>query len=149
MKILNYEQIADKIIEIRDQKVILDSDVADFYGVETKRINEAVTRNPEKFPLGYLIELKQAEWIVLKSQFAISIQSKGGKIKTPKAFTEKGLYMLGRRSDQANLPYHWINFARKRYSWIRQVILPDPQMHLISKKYQTLIRVHLFAPAYT
>ncbi len=61
-----------KIIEIRDQKVILDNSVAELYGVETKRINEAVSRNPEKSPDGYLIELTSDEWVPLKSQFATS-----------------------------------------------------------------------------
>lgn len=92
MQIIKYDQVQEKIIEIRNQKVILDGDVAELYGVETKRINEAVSRNTEKFPQGYLIELTQDEWVPLKSQFATSI--KGGKIKLPTAFTERGLYML-------------------------------------------------------
>ena len=72
--------------------MILDSDVADLYKVETKRINEAVSRNQDKFPPGYLIELTKEEWTPLKSQFATSM--KGGKVKLPIAFTERGLYML-------------------------------------------------------
>ena len=71
----------------------MDSDVAELYGVETKRINEAVTRNSEKFPSGYLIELSIDEWRSLKSQIATSMM-KGGKVKVPTAFTERGLYML-------------------------------------------------------
>ncbi len=92
MQVVKYDQVMDKISDIRGQKVIIDSDVADLYGVETKRINEAVSRNPEKFPEGYLIELTNDEWEPLKSQFATSI--KGGKVKLPTAFTERGLYML-------------------------------------------------------
>ncbi len=84
--------VESKIITVRGQKVILDSEVALLYGVETKRVNEAVSRNLEKFPNGYTIELTEDEWLPLKSQFATSM--KGGKIKLPKAFTEKGLYML-------------------------------------------------------
>ena len=79
--------VEDKIIEIRNKHVIIDSDVAQLYGVETKRINEAVNRNSEKFPTGYLLELTQEEWEPLKSQFATSI--KGGKTKLPTVFTEK------------------------------------------------------------
>ncbi|HHX8166006.1 TPA: ORF6N domain-containing protein [Legionella pneumophila] len=89
---INEFVVEEKIIEIRNKHVIIDSDVAELYNVETKRINEAVGRNPEKFPTGYLIELTQEEWEPLKSQFATSI--KGGKTKLPTAFTEKGLYML-------------------------------------------------------
>ena len=84
--------VEDKIIEIRQQQVILDSDVAELYGVETKRINEAVKNNLDKFPTNYLLELTQEEWGRLKSKFSTSI--KGGKVKLPTAFTERGLYML-------------------------------------------------------
>lgn len=87
-----FEQVESKIIEIRNQKVIIDTDVASLYGVETKRINEAVKNNPEKFPTDYIIELTQAEWEPLKSKFSTSI--KGGKVKLPTAFSEQGLYML-------------------------------------------------------
>jgi len=72
--------------------VLLDSTVAEIYGVEVKRINEAVKNNPEKFPAGYVIELEKTDWDLLKSKFSTSI--KGGKVKLPSAFTEKGLYML-------------------------------------------------------
>ena len=92
MQIVQYDQVSEKIIEIRQQKVILDSDVAWLYQVETKRINEAVSRNADKFPDGYLLELTKEEWEPLKSQIATSI--KGGKVKLPTAFTERGLYML-------------------------------------------------------
>lgn len=92
MSVIKYDDVAAKIIEIRNQKVILDSDVAELYGVETKRINEAVSRNLEKFPEGYTLELVDSEWLSLKSQFATSM--KGGKVKLPTAFTERGLYML-------------------------------------------------------
>ena len=92
MQVIKYEQVQDKIIEIRNQKVIIDTDVAELYGVETKRINEAVKNNPNKFPAGYLIELNLKEWGQLRSKFSTSI--KGGKVKCPTAFTEKGLYML-------------------------------------------------------
>jgi len=92
MQTIRYERVQEKIIEIRNHKVILDSDVAELYQIETKRINEAVNRNQDKFPTGYLIELTKEEWTSLKSQFATSI--KGGKVKLPIAFTERGLYML-------------------------------------------------------
>lgn len=92
MPTVNLEKIKNLIVEIRNEKVILDSDVAELYGVVTKRINEAVKNNPEKFPKGYIIELSKSDWEPLKTKFSTSI--KGGKIKLPNAFTEKGLYML-------------------------------------------------------
>ena len=91
-EVMKFENLQDRIIEIRDQKVLLDVDVAEIYGVETKRINEAVKNNPDKFPSGYIIELDKTEWDGLKSKFSTSI--KGGKVKLPTAFPEKGLYML-------------------------------------------------------
>src|SRR4030067_1184269 len=90
--IIKMENIQDLILEIRGVKVIVDSDVAELYGVETKRINEAVKNNPNKFPDGYIVELTKNEWDSLKSKFSTS--NKGGKDKLPSAFTEKGLYML-------------------------------------------------------
>ena len=90
--LIKLETVQDKIIDIRGEKVILDSDVAVLYGVETKRINEAVKNNSDKFPEGYVLELDKNEWNGLKSKFSTSI--KGGKVKLPTAFTEKGLYML-------------------------------------------------------
>ncbi len=92
MDIIKNDIIEQKIIEIRGNKVMLDSDVAELYGVETRAINQAVSRNLEKFPMGYLLELTSIEWSHLKSQFVIS--NRGGKVKLPIAFTERGLYML-------------------------------------------------------
>jgi len=90
--LIKIENLKGLVLEIRGQSVLLDSAVAKIYGVETKRINEAVKNNPDKFPGGYLIELDKNEWDALKSNFSTSM--KGGKVKLPRAFTEKGLYML-------------------------------------------------------
>ena len=92
MQVITYDNVASKILEIRNQKVILDSDIANLYGVETKSLNQAVNRNIDKFPDGYIIELTEPEWIPLRSQIVTSI--KGGRTYIPKAFTERGLYML-------------------------------------------------------
>lgn len=92
MQVIKQDQVQEKIITLRNQRVIIDTDVAELYGVETKRVNEAVKNNPGKFPDGYLIELTPEEWEPLKSKFSTSI--KGGKIKLPTAFTEHSLVML-------------------------------------------------------
>ncbi len=92
MDVIKYEDVKNKIISIREQQVILDSDVAELYGVETKALNQAVSRNLDKFPDGYLLELTEAEWLPLRSQIVTS--TKGGRTYLPKVFTEKGLYML-------------------------------------------------------
>jgi len=90
---LIFNEVERRIITIRDVKVILDSDVAALYGVETKRVNEAVRNNNDKFPHGYLLQLSKEEWDHLKSKISTSL-GPGGKVKLPVAFTEKGLYML-------------------------------------------------------
>jgi len=87
------KQIEESIIEIRNQKVIIDSDVALLYGVETKRINEAVKNNLEKFPEGYVLELSKDEKNEVVEIFDhLHILKFSSAL--PKAFTEKGLYML-------------------------------------------------------
>ena len=85
--------VEEKIITLRNQQVILDCDVAELYGVETKRINEAVSNNPEKFPDGYIFELDNQERNELVENFD-RFERQKHSTSMPKAFTEKGLYML-------------------------------------------------------
>lgn len=82
-----------KIIVIRDIQVILDRDVAELYGVETKEVNKAVRNNPDKFPDGYIIELTNNEKEEVVKNFHHLSNLKYSHATT-KAFTEKGLYML-------------------------------------------------------
>ena len=83
----------NKIIVIRDKQVILDRDVAELYGVETRRINEALKNNPDKFPDGYVIELTNSEKEYVVENFD-HLKNMKYSHATTKAFTEKGLYML-------------------------------------------------------
>ncbi|MBO4482141.1 MAG: ORF6N domain-containing protein [Bacteroidales bacterium] len=92
MNELSSIDVESKIITLREQQVILDCDVAELYGVETKRINEAVSNNPEKFPIGYVFELDNQEFGGLRSKNSTAKFQKTRQ--NPKAFTEKGLYML-------------------------------------------------------
>ena len=89
----NILDVEDKMITLRNQQVILDSDVAELYGVQTKRVNEAVSNNPEKFPEGYIVELSDSEKNKLVENFDRFNNQKHSTV-VPKAFTEKGLYML-------------------------------------------------------
>ena len=91
--IIIFDQIEEKILEFDGEKVILDSDVAELYGVETKRINEAVKNNIDRFPDGYVIELDKLQKNELVENFDRFNKLKHSTAK-PKAFTEKGLYML-------------------------------------------------------
>ena len=87
--------IEDMIYEIRGKQVMLDSDLAKLYNVETKRINEAVKNNPYKFPERFSFRLneKEAEKLLVEI-FDQKIEKRGGKYKAPRVFTEQGIAML-------------------------------------------------------
>ncbi len=88
-------EVEGKLIPMRGQMVLLDKDLAEFYGVETREINQAVKNNPDKFPEGYIYNLNNQEYANLKSKILTSSEATwGGSRKKPTAFTEKGLYML-------------------------------------------------------
>ena len=99
--LIKIENLKELIIEIRDENVLLDSDLAQIYGVETKRINEAVKNNPDKFLQDYMFELNESEFAELRSKFSTTKFAKTRVL--PKAFSEKGLYMVATilRSQQA------------------------------------------------
>jgi hypothetical protein len=86
-------QIESKIIQIQNENVIIDSDIAILYSVDTRDINKAVKNNPEKFPRGYIIELTKDEKTQLVENFHRFKTLKHSTV-FPKAFTDKGLYML-------------------------------------------------------
>jgi hypothetical protein len=93
MNTIKFGEVEDKIVRLRNLEVILDRDVAALYGVQTMRINEAVKNNPDKFPTGYIFELtpnEKAEVIEIFDNPSHIVLSPA----LPKAFTEKGLYML-------------------------------------------------------
>jgi phage regulator Rha-like protein len=90
------ENIEAKILFIRGQKVMLDADLAELYGVEIKRLNEQVRRNIERFPEDFMFQLADEEFAVLRSQFATLKSGRGQHRKyLPYAFTEHGALMLG------------------------------------------------------
>ncbi len=91
---LELEDIGEMIFLIRGQRVLVDSDLANLYQVETKRLNEQVRRNPDRFPEDFMFQLTSQEYELLKSQFATSKQGSGGKQKLPLVFTENGVAML-------------------------------------------------------
>ncbi len=86
------EVVMSKIYVIREQKVMLDEDLAELYSVETRRLNEQVKRNIDRFPEDFMFTLSEQEFADLKSQNATS--SWGGRRKLPNAFTEHGVLML-------------------------------------------------------
>ena len=94
-KVLIIKDVGSLIITIRNQKVIVDSDLAEIYGVETRRLNEQVKRNPERFPEDFIFKLTKEEtdyWLRSRSQIAILQRGKNIKY-LPYAFTEHGAIM--------------------------------------------------------
>jgi hypothetical protein len=87
------ESISLSIAALRGQRVILDSDLAALYGVETKRFNEQVKRNAARFPSDFMFQLTAEEFDSLRSQFATSNAGRGGRRYFPYAFTEHGAMM--------------------------------------------------------
>ena len=90
---ISIEDVQDRIIVLRGEPVILDRDVATLYGVQTKEINQAVKNNPERFPLGYVLPVEEEEKEELVKNFDRFNTLKHSSV-TPKAFTERGLYMM-------------------------------------------------------
>ncbi len=88
------EKIESRILLIRGQKVMLDADIAELYGVETKVLNQAVRRNIERFPEDFMFQLTDQEAATLRSQFVTSKRGRGGRRYRPYAFTEHGAVML-------------------------------------------------------
>ena len=91
--VIPYQEVETKIAVIRNLPVIADADVAELYGVETRRINEAVRNNPDKFPADYMFDLSKSELQDLRSKISTTKVSTMSRTST-KVFTEKGLYML-------------------------------------------------------
>ena len=92
--ILKLSDIENRILLIRDQRVLIDRDVAELYGVETKEVNQAVKNNQEKFPDGYLFKVSSSEKLELVKNFDRFFIALKHSAIPPTAFTEKGLYML-------------------------------------------------------
>ena len=88
------ERIERSILLIRGHKVMLDSDLAELYGVSTKRLNEQVRRNLSRFPEDFMFQLAEPETQLLRSQIATSKRGRGGRRYLPYAFTEQGVAML-------------------------------------------------------
>ncbi|WP_218082290.1 ORF6N domain-containing protein [Anthocerotibacter panamensis] len=94
--LISVERIEKVILLIRGQKVLLDMDIAQLYGVETRVLNQAVRRNLDRFPEDFMFQLTQEETESLRSQFVISNEGsgRGGRRYLPYAFTEQGVAML-------------------------------------------------------
>ena len=140
----NIMEVENRIITLRNQQVILDSDVAKLYSVQTKEINQAVRNNPEKFPEGYIWELTEEEKLSLRSKILTLKNSGRGQHSKypPKAFTEKGLYMLATilKSPKAVETTIAIVEAYAKLKELSSVIIQVPQQEENSVEQKTLLQ---------
>jgi hypothetical protein len=123
------EVVVNKIYLIRGHKVMIDSDLAELYGVQTRRVNEQVKRNIERFPGDFMFQLTENEYNALMSQIATSKKGKGGVRKMPFVFTEHGVLMLSsvlnsKRAIRVNIQIMRI-FTR-----VRQMLTDNSELRL-------------------
>jgi hypothetical protein len=119
--------VINKIYFIRNQKVMLDRDLAELYSVETKRLNEQVKRNLSRFPEDFMFQLSEIEFQNLKSQFATS--SWGGIRKLPYVFTEHGVLMLSSVLNSEKAIQTNIQIMRI-FTKIRQMLVDTTELRL-------------------
>lgn len=132
--------IQSKIYELRGQKVMLDFDLAEMYGVETRVLNQAVKRNLTRFPEDFMFQLSAHEWGVMSSQIVTTSPIKRPKSALPYAFTEHGVVMLSSvlRSETAIQ----VNIAVTRaFVAVRQMIAANPvalRLSTLEKRFEEL-----------
>ncbi len=127
------ELVMNKIYLIRDQKVMLDSDLANLYQVETKVLNQQVKRNLMRFPEDFMFQITKNEWDLVRSQIVTASQNKRNIIALPYVFTEQGVAMLSGvlNSERAIL----VNIQIMRiFSKIRQMLLDNTDLRLDIEK---------------
>lgn len=128
------QRILSDIMVIRGSKVILDSDLANLYGVETRRLNEQVKRNQAKFPEDFMFQPSKEELEILKSQIATSSSSWGGRRTLPFVFTEHGALQAANvlNSEQAN---RMSVFIIRAFVKLREIALTN---EVLSRKFRVL-----------
>ena len=139
--LLTVESIRNCVYTIRGQQVMLDSDLADIYGYEVKRLNEQVKRNINRFPEDFMFQLTMDEVDLVKSQNATS--SWGGKRKLPYAFTEQGIYMLatvlrGELAEQQSIFIMRAFKEMRHYIRQNQQFVTQSEMSMVSAKVSEL-----------
>lgn len=123
------EIVMNKIYLVRGFKVMIDSDLAQLYQVETRRLNEQAKRNKDRFPEDFMFQLTENEHNALMSQFATSKKGKGGVRKLPYVFTEHGVLMLSsvlnsKRAIQVNI------HIMRIFTRIRQMLFDNTELRL-------------------
>ena len=140
-EILIHQTIENKIYFIRGQKVMIDRDLAELYGMKTRLLNQALRRNMDRFPSDFMFQLSEIEYNSLMSQIETSKKGKGGPRKLPYVFTEYGVLMLSsilnsERAIQVNIQIMRI-FAR-----IRQMFIDNTELRLEIEQIKKKINNH-------
>jgi hypothetical protein len=133
--IVSKNLIESKILIIRDEKVMLDKDLAELYGVPTKVLNQAVKRNKRRFPNDFMFQLTKGELINLKSQIVTS--SWGGTRTMPYAFTEQGVAMLSsvlnsKRAIKTNIAIMRVFVFMRKFAFSYEVL--EKRLATLEKK---------------
>ncbi len=139
--IIPVEQVENRILLIRGQKVILDSDLARLYGVTTSRLNEQVKRNIDRFPADFMFQLDKNEFDNLKSHFATSSPSWGGRRKIPYAFTEHGTIMAASVLNSPKAVQMSIYVVRA-FVKLRQILAPYREIEKRLAQHEKKLQTH-------
>jgi len=141
---ISIERIERAILLIRGHKVMLGYDLAELYGVTTKRLNEQVRRNLSRFPEDFMFQLAESETHLLRSQFATSKKGRGGRRYQPYVFTEQGVAMLSsvlnsERAIKVNIE------IMRAFVRLRQILASNKELAKrldeLEKKYDTQFKV--------
>jgi len=142
--VIPVERIERAILSIRGEKVMLDSDLAELYGVETKRLNEQVRRNLHRFPRDFMFQLTAEEAESLRSQIATSNEGRGGRRYLPYAFTEHGALMLANVLNSERAAQTSVQVVRA-FVRLRQMLASNAELarklEALEKKYDRQFKV--------
>lgn len=137
------ERIISIILFIRGSKVMMDRDLAELYGVETRVLNQAVRRNIERFPLDFMFQLNKEETNIWKSQIVISNADKKGLRKSPLVFTEQGVAMLSSVLNSQRAIMVNIQIIRT-FTQLRELLATNTKLRIkiekMEKKYDSQLR---------
>lgn len=142
--IVTMESIERKIFLVRGQKVMLDSDLAELYGVSTKVLVQAVKRNMKRFPLDFMFQIENQDVIGLRSQIVTSKIGRGGRRYRPYAFTEQGVAMLSTvlNSDRAiEVNIHIMRVFAKLREMIASHKDLAKKLEVLEKRYDSQFKV--------
>ena len=134
--------IQDIIYEIRGQRVMLDRDLAELYGVAVKRLNEATKRNIERFPSDFMFQLKQDEWAYLRSQIATANKDISKVRFLPNVFTEHGVLMLSNVLNSENAINMSIQIIRA-FEKLRKYALKQTSNDVRIEELHKLLMLHI------